>query len=151
MKQSLKVHEFMNETVTGALNEFPDFMVKCKLYDIMKDRGMGVQELRDLTGLRLATISDIANMKNISLNFTQLLVIAKTLRIYNLGELFEFEMSDETYQQFLEDRKEIDRQGVLPDQREILKEAKTERDWIKKERKLIKQFHKIIKEKPTVN
>lgn len=127
MKPIVKMYDKMNETVTSNLLEFPDFNIKCKLGKVLKDRGLKMQELGDLTGIRVATISELANMKRTSVNIPILLVIAKALRITDVSELFEFVMPEDLHEKFVQDKKEIDRQGILPDQQEFLTNLRIQR------------------------
>lgn len=120
MNQIVNIHAKTNAEVTGHLSEFPYYTIKCKLGRVMKDRGIRLQELSDLTGIRIATLSELANMKRTAVNIPHLLVIAKALRLIDIGELFEFVMPQTTHDAFLEDRKEIERQGLLSKQYEIL-------------------------------
>jgi transcriptional regulator with XRE-family HTH domain len=155
---TVKVNEKTNSKVTEQLVEFPSFQWKCNLAKILEDRGLTLQHLSDLTGVRVATLSELANMKRSTVSVPHTIVIAKALRISDISELFSFEMDEETAEQFEEDQKTIFNQGILPDQEEILlqirRERRKEKEQLKREKKLIKEFHKKIeemkaKEKPT--
>jgi transcriptional regulator with XRE-family HTH domain len=156
----VKTHEWTNKKVTGQLEEFPYFTVKCKLHEVLKERGLKMEELAELTGLRVATISELANMKRSTVSIPHIMVIAKALRIIYIDELIEFVMPEDTREQFLEDQEVIAKNGLLPEQDVIL-------EWKRYENKLIKEFRKIVrtqkreklkaekakaqKEKPTTN
>lgn len=141
----IKVNDKTNERVTENLNFHPMFLLRCKLGEILKERGLSFQELSDLTGLRVATISEIVNMKRTTLNVPHLLVIAKTLRITDVANLFEFIMPKDTRTEFENDQALIELNGsVLPEQEEYLY-------WLRRENKLIKDFQSLIKKKPTSN
>jgi len=134
----VKTHEWTNKKVTGQLEEFPYFTVKCKLHEILKERGLKMEELAELTGLRVATISEIANMKRSTLSVPHIIVIAKALRIIYIDELIEFIMPEDTHEQFLNDQEIIAKNGLLPEQDEIL-------EWKRYENNLIKEFRKIVR------
>jgi len=134
----VKTHEWTNKKVTGQLEEFPYFTVKCKLHDVLKERGLKMEELAELTGLRVATISEIANMKRSTLSVPHIIVIAKALRIIYIDELIEFIMPEDTHEQFLNDQEIIAKNGLLPEQDEIL-------EWKRYENNLIKEFRKIVR------
>jgi transcriptional regulator with XRE-family HTH domain len=97
-----------------------------------------MEELAELTGLRVATISEIANMKRSTLSVPHIIVIAKALRIIYIDELIEFIMPEDTHEQFLNDQEIIAKNGLLPEQDEIL-------EWKRYENNLIKEFRKIVR------
>ncbi|MDA1509631.1 helix-turn-helix transcriptional regulator [Bacillus cereus] len=127
------------------LERFPSFAVKCKLGEIMQDRGISTQELADLTGIRPATISELCNLKRTTVSIPHLTVIAMTLRIKDMNELLEFSMLPETEEIIEQDQQIIELHGsLLPEQDEYL-------SWLRYERKLIRKFWRIAKKKPTDN
>jgi transcriptional regulator with XRE-family HTH domain len=134
----VKSHEWTNEKVAGQLEEFPYFTVKCNIAKILDERGLQMQELAELTGLRTATISEIANLKRSTLSLPHIIVIAKALRITDISELIEFTMPPGTKETFEQDQKYIEKNGLLESQDEIL-------SWQRKEKKLIKEFKKRVK------
>jgi transcriptional regulator with XRE-family HTH domain len=134
----VKTHEWTNKKVTGQLEEFPYFTVKCKLHEVLKERGLSMEELHELTGLRIATISEIANMKRSTLSIPHIIVIAKALRITDMNVLIEFIMPEDTREQFEADQKIIENNGLLPEQDEVL-------EWKRYENRLIKEFKKTVR------
>lgn len=123
----IKLNGKTNEKVQGQLSTFPDFALRCKLGQVLKQRGMKMQELSDLTGIRIATISEMVNMKRSTLNVPHLIVIAKALRITDVSELFEFIMPNNTRQQFEQDQQVIEGNGLLPEQDEYLTALRQQR------------------------
>jgi transcriptional regulator with XRE-family HTH domain len=105
-----------NEQIMSNLEKFPYFTLKCKLGEVLKERGMKMQELSDLSGIRIATISELVNMKRSSLSVPHLLVIAQVLRITDVSKLFEFIMPKDTEELFKKDQQTIEEQGMLPEQ-----------------------------------
>lgn len=140
----VKVNGKTNENVTDHLEEFPFFTLKCKLGELLKERGLKLGELSELTGIRIATLSELVNMKRSTISVPHLLVIAKVLRITDVSELFEFIMPLETELQFKKDQSYIEVNGLLPEQDEHL-------SWFRYENRLISQFKRKIKKqkKPT--
>lgn len=116
----VKVNGKSNVKVTEELEKFPYFTLKCKLGEVLKERGIKMQELGDLTGIRVATISELISMKRSTINVPHLIVIAQTLRIDNISELFEFIMPPNTQEIFDQDKEIIEKASLLPDQEEIL-------------------------------
>lgn len=121
----MKVNAKTNEQIQENLDKFPEYRIECKLATILEDRSLTMVDLSKLTGLRVATISELANMKRTTINIPHLLVIAQTLRITDLSELYELKMSEETYERFMHDKIEIDHQGRLLEQMEYLNALKT--------------------------
>jgi len=135
----IKAHEWTNCKVSEHLEEFPYFTIRCNLAEVLKQRGMKMEELSELTGIRIASISEMANMKRSTISVPHLLVIAKELRISDISELFEFIMPEDTREQFEHDQKIIYDNGLLPEQDEIL-------SWKRYENNLIKQFKKTVRQ-----
>lgn len=63
--------------------------VQFKLADRMAERNLTVRELAEITGLRLATISDVMNGNRSSMNFQHLIVIMMALRLEKLSDLVD--------------------------------------------------------------
>lgn len=127
---TLNVNEktLKNDKIAENLNQHPDFLLRCKLGQILKERGFSMQEFSDLTGIRIATISEIVNMKRTTLNVPHLLVIAKVLRITEVSDLFEFIMPKATRLEFENDQKVIESNGsMLPEQDEYLSVIREQR------------------------
>lgn len=60
-----------------------------RLGDILKERDMTQKELKELTGLRPAAISEIVNNQRRSINRDHLERIADALEIDNIAEMIE--------------------------------------------------------------
>lgn len=60
-----------------------------KLGDILKERGKTQIELKEMTGLRAATISEIVNNQRRSINRDHLERVADALEIGDISELLE--------------------------------------------------------------
>lgn len=61
-----------------------------KLADVLNERGLTQKDCVEMTGLRAATISEIANNRRSSVNREHLGIIAKALNITDVSELLEF-------------------------------------------------------------
>ncbi|MDA2738424.1 helix-turn-helix transcriptional regulator [Bacillus cereus group sp. Bc015] len=124
----VKVNEKTNEQVKKNLERFPYFTIRCKLGEILKDRGITMQELSDLTGIRVATISELINMKRTTINVPHLIVIAMTLRITDMKDLLEFIMPPETEEIMKQDQQIIELYGsMLPEQDDYLSKIREQR------------------------
>lgn len=66
-----------------------DKMIKFKLKEYLQEQGLSLYWLAKETGIRYATIHDIANNKTTTLNLYYLYVIVNTLGIKDMNLLFE--------------------------------------------------------------
>lgn len=114
------LNKHANETVKEQLLEFPFLTVRSKLDSLIKSRGLNAEELSALTGLRPATLSEIKNMKRSSINVHHLMILAKVLRIDDVGELLEIVVTDDSKEAFERDKQVIEKRGLLPEQEEFL-------------------------------
>jgi putative transcriptional regulator len=60
-----------------------------KLKDILHERNISQKELAEMTGLREATISELANNTRTTLNKAHIIKIMQVLDLKELGELIE--------------------------------------------------------------
>ena len=65
-----------------------------KLSDRMKERNLTVRKLSALSGLRLATISDMMLGKKNSINLHHLILLMSVLRIHDINEIIELHIPD---------------------------------------------------------
>lgn len=68
--------------------------VRFKLKVVLESRGLTVRDCAELTGLRIGTISDIANGKKTSISFIHVAVLMLVLGITDINEIVEFHMPD---------------------------------------------------------
>lgn len=120
---AIKIHERTNVKEIEGLNEFPTFGLRCRLKQLLKERGMKMWELHLLSGVRQSALSELANTTRSTINISHVTAVALALRITDLNELFEFAMDDDTREQFAKDQKEIEKKGILSDQEEYLWEV----------------------------
>lgn len=139
---TVKVHETANEVMQAKLNEFPYFTLRCKLPEVLEERGLTLNELSLLTGIRVASLSELCNLKRSAINVPHLLVIAKVLRITDITDLFEFIMPPDTAEQFKKDQEVIYEERLLPDQEVIVQESRRERAKITAQNKAERQAKK---------
>lgn len=138
---SVKVNAKTNEVVKEKLKEeFPSFTVRCNLGERLKERGLSLEDLSNLTGIRVATISELINMKRSTISTPHLLVIAKVLRISDITQLYEFTMSEEESKAFEHDQEVIEQYALLPEQEETLIEFRRKRAKELAERRRLKKI-----------
>ncbi|HFJ9448176.1 MULTISPECIES: helix-turn-helix domain-containing protein [Bacillus cereus group] len=91
-----------NSVVTGLLEKTPHRVVN-RLGELLKERGMSQGDLSRLTGIRVATINEIANIKKTNVNMLHLVPIMIALRITDMTEIFYVEFPDEVKERFAKD------------------------------------------------
>lgn len=78
-------------------------LFRFKLADRLQERGLTVRRCSELTGLRLATISDLMNGNKSSINLHHIIVIMVCLRISKLEDLVEIYIPDSIKDEFDEE------------------------------------------------
>ncbi|MGD2278167.1 helix-turn-helix domain-containing protein [Bacillus wiedmannii] len=91
-----------NVVVTDLLQKTPHRVVN-RLGEILKEREMSQGDLSRLTGIRVATINDFANMKKLNVNWLHVVPIMIALRITDLSEIVYVEFTEEVKERFAED------------------------------------------------
>lgn len=84
-------HSKINWGVKQLLRIGNDYGIELqfKLADRMAERNLTVRELSEITGLRLATISDIMNGNRSSINFQHIVVLMMALKITKLSDMVD--------------------------------------------------------------
>ncbi|AHJ87447.1 putative XRE family transcriptional regulator [Bacillus phage Bp8p-C] len=71
------------------------YIFRLKIKDVLEERGMDQKELANLTGLRAAAISEMANNRRTVLNKAHLSKIMDALNITRLEDILELVIEDE--------------------------------------------------------
>lgn len=66
-------------------------MIKIKVRDILRERGISQKELAKMTGIRESTISEICRGCRSGINLQHLATIAEALDISDISKLLDFE------------------------------------------------------------
>ena len=107
-------HSLMNELVVGTAGRLEDAEIIIKLDDLLKERGISQKDLAMMTGMRIATISEIANGKGISFNKVQLLSIMVALRLTSFNQLFEIRLPESLREKYEEQTTEWIAEKEIP-------------------------------------
>ncbi|WP_144466728.1 helix-turn-helix domain-containing protein [Bacillus nitratireducens] len=91
-----------NAVVTELLERTPHRIVN-NLGELLRERGMSQGDLSRLTGIRVATINDIANIKKLNVNWLHIVPIMIALRITDMSEIISVEFPDEVKERFEKD------------------------------------------------
>ena len=91
IKLTQYAHSSSNAEIINFLEwcELLGINVRFKLADRLEERGLTVRKCAEITGLRLATISDIMNGKKSSVTFQHLWVIMLVLGITDINDIIE--------------------------------------------------------------
>lgn len=93
-------HSLINETVNDTARMIEDGYLQIHLDDVLRDRGLSQKQVSEMSGLRIATISDIVNGKMVSINLVQIFALMSALRLTNFGEIFTLSLPKETKKAF---------------------------------------------------
>lgn len=93
-------HKLMNEIVTGTASLLDEAEIVIKLDDLLKERNITQKDLAMMTGMRVGTISEIANGKGISFNKVQILAIMVALRLTSFSQLFEIRLPNDLLEKY---------------------------------------------------
>lgn len=96
-----------------------------KLADRMAERNLTVRDLSALSGLRLATISDIMNGNRSSINFQHLTMLMVALRLTKISDLIDIYIPEYICDKFEEDSAEWIATGETPSDVSALKQYHT--------------------------
>ncbi|PGM50851.1 helix-turn-helix domain-containing protein [Bacillus thuringiensis] len=91
-----------NVVVTDLLEKTPHRIVN-RLGELLREREMSQGDLSRLTGIRVATINDIANIKKLNINWLHIVPIMIALRITDITEIISVEFPDEVKERFEKD------------------------------------------------
>lgn len=119
----------INEIVNESILEFGEVHVKSKLKDKLDELGLSITELSHLTGIRYASLNELANSKKVTLNLQHLTAIMIALRVKSFDELFELEFEEEGKSEEFDEEVEYYSSKGLPDSAlEKMKENKIRLD-----------------------
>lgn len=85
-----------------------------KLADRMAERNLTVRKLSALTGLRLATISELMTGKKGAVNLSHVALLMLVLRITDINDLVEIYIPDDLKTEFEKDASEWIKTGEVP-------------------------------------
>lgn len=85
-----------------------------KLADRMAERNLTVRRLSTLTGLRLATISELMTGKKGAINLSHVALLMLVLRISDINDLIEIHIPDNLKTIFEKDSSEWIKTGEIP-------------------------------------
>lgn len=111
-------HQSMIDTYGGIDDELDNlgFCYYFKLADRMRERNLTVRKLAALSGLRLATISDLMNGKKGSINLHHALVLMSVLRLDSLTDLVDIRVPASIRDQMIEESNHWKRTHEVPEE-----------------------------------
>ena len=85
------------------LTQFKDAYIVYKLEDILQKRGLSQRQLSELTGIRQATISNLATGKSQLINKDILFALMFALRITDISDIIDIKLPPAVARQFHEE------------------------------------------------
>jgi transcriptional regulator with XRE-family HTH domain len=113
MKQVM--NDKSNELVEGLLEMHPSMRFVMKIDDALRARGLTQAKLATLTGLRTGTISELVSGSRLALTKTHIACVMIALRITDIREIIDIEFDEETTQQFEEESRRWQEEGIVPE------------------------------------
>jgi len=109
------------ETIMRVLEKYPH-KIEIKLDSILVDRNMTQGELHQLTGIRLATISEFVNGKKNSINLIHLVTMMAALRITDITEIISVTFDKEVQEAWNQEMKYNKGLGLTSEQQQLIEE-----------------------------
>jgi transcriptional regulator with XRE-family HTH domain len=109
-----------SEVIMGMIEKYPN-KVEIRLGEILKERGLSQGDLHRMTGIRVATINEIANAKKYSMNIVHLVCIMSALRITDVREIFNIEFDEEVKEAWKEEMEHYEK-GMTHKQKQEVQE-----------------------------
>lgn len=122
----IHTHETVHSSLNCKMEEVLQYMDKVgvyfsfKLADRLKERNLTMRDFAKMSGLRLATISDICNGKKQSLNLHHVLICMLVLRITKLSDIIEIVFPEELKAKYESESKSWIEEEVLPEAVQLL-------------------------------
>lgn len=109
-------HQNLNPAISHINTHLTEvgFYFAYKLEDVMKERGLTVRKLAELSGLRLATISDLMLGKKSNVNLQHVALLMAVLRLSDINELIEIVLPEQEKEVCKQDSENWKNTGELP-------------------------------------
>lgn len=95
-----EMHKLMNPIVVGTASHLKGAKIVYKIDDALKERKLTQKQLAAMTGMRVATISELVNGKGTNINYVQMLALIAALRLTSFEQIFEIRLPEEMEEQF---------------------------------------------------
>ena len=124
--KKVNTHETIHSSFNGKISELLMHLdslgiyFSFKLADRLKERNLTMRDFAKMTGLRLATISDMCNGKKQSLNLHHVLISMIVLRISNIYDIIEIVFPEDIKVKFKCEAESWVRTGEVPEVVQIL-------------------------------
>lgn len=117
VKTSETIHKSMSEKMQIFTKTMENSGVSFvfKLADRMEERNLTVRSLAEITGLRIATISDLMTGKKQSVNLHHILIIMVALRIVDMSEIVDIEFPDHKKEEYAVESDVWVNEGIVPE------------------------------------
>ncbi|MDT0150028.1 helix-turn-helix transcriptional regulator [Priestia aryabhattai] len=107
-----------SEVILDMVHKYPQ-KVRIKLSEVLDQRGLTQGDLHLMTGIRAATLSEIANGKKQSFYFVHLVAIMCALRITDIREIIDVEFEEDVKEAWKEEMTGYEKGLTGEQQREV--------------------------------
>lgn len=111
-----------SEVILDMVHKYPQ-KVRIKLSEVLEKRGLTQGDLHLMTGIRAATLSEIANGKKQSFYFVHLVAIMCALRITDIREIIDVEFEENVKDAWKEEMHGYEKGLTGEQQREVEENA----------------------------
>lgn len=116
VQPSTTAHSSLNPKILAMLKmcDSVGVSINFKLSNLLRERGLTTRDVAKMTGLRLATISDIATGKKGSINLQHVICLMMFFRLTDINDLIEIHIPQEVKELF---HKEVElwvNEGEIP-------------------------------------
>lgn len=117
VRTSETIHKSMPEKmqVFTKYMEYSGVSFVFKLADRMEERNLTVRSLAEITGLRIATISDLMTGKKQSVNLHHILILMVALRIGDMFDLIDIEFPEDKKEEYALESEGWINEGIVPE------------------------------------
>ncbi|MGR9546585.1 helix-turn-helix domain-containing protein [Priestia megaterium] len=111
-----------SDVILDMVHKYPQ-KVRIKLSEVLEQRGLTQGDLHLMTGIRAATLSEIANGKKQSFYFVHLVAIMCALRITDIREIIDVEFEENVKEAWKEEMHGYEKGLTGEQQREVEENA----------------------------
>lgn len=127
-----RTHKAVNSRTREVLDS-SSLKIECKLGEILEQQGITQTELELLTGVRQASINDMIYDRKKTINKEHLLAVMIALNITDITKIYKVSFDDsEEYEEKLEKEEYFFKNGLSPEQEDLLAKLKKEKQDKKK-------------------
>ncbi|MED4128261.1 helix-turn-helix transcriptional regulator [Shouchella miscanthi] len=90
-----------------------------KIHEILRQRDLSLSDLHRMTGIRIASLSELSNARKSTLNIIHIVVIMQALRITDVREIFDIQFNEEVIEEWNEEMEGYEKGLTVKQQKEV--------------------------------